>query len=153
MLDKSNLTLQVGSVQTVTQPTGYNMPWMNPLPGQTMDISVVMEDGSVGEFKQLNPTLSTALYGNTMVCETQEQMSSEIDNLDRQSASVLESVEFHKKARTAYEGMKRKLSPSYAKDRMTDDRLTKLEQSNAQMANGISQIQAMLSQMQTSKSK
>lgn len=155
VLDKSNLTLQLGSVASLTQPTGYNnMPWMQPLPGQTIDISVTMEDGTTSEFRQLQPNMSLAQYGNVLVAETSEIMAREIENLDRQSLSVIESVPFHNKARKSYDEMKKKLSPSYAKEKVTDDRLTKLEQSNAQMAQGISSIQEMLVKMQgTTKQK
>lgn len=159
VLDKSNLTLQMGSVVSFTQPAGYNMPWIN-LPGQTMDITVKMEDGTNSEFKQLQSSLSIAQYGNVLVCESSEAMAKEIENLDAQSKSVIESVPYHRKAREAYEMMKKKLSPAYAKERMTDDRLTRLEQSNEQlaksneqMANGINAIQEMLVKMQGTSKK
>lgn len=149
VMDKNNLTLQTGSVVSTSLPTsGFQMQWIQPgIPGQTMDITVQMEDGTQNEFKQMNPSQVIAQYGNTIVAETPEVMAREIENLDRQSQQIIESVQFHTKARTAYEEMKKKLSPSYAKEKQNDQRLTALENSQAQMANGISAIQAMLSQM------
>lgn len=129
VMDKSNLTLQVGSVATVTLPTSYNsLQWMPQLmQGQTIDISVTMEDGTQSEFKQLQPTMSVAQYGNVIICDTQECMAKEVDALDRQSQQVIDSVQYHQKARIAYEEMKKMLSPSYAKERDTDARLYALE--------------------------
>lgn len=128
VMDKNGLTLQVCTVVGTSLPTAYNqMQWIQPIPGQTMDITVQMEDGTQSEFKQLCPTQVIALYGNVIVAETPEVMAREIDNLDRQSQQILESVQFHTKARTAYEEMKRKLSPSYAKEKMNEDRLSSVE--------------------------
>ena len=157
VMDKSNLTLQVCSVVSTTLPTaGYSqLQWLpQAIPGQTMDVTVQMEDGTQGEFKQLNPSQTVAQYGNIIVAETAEVMAREIENLDRQSQQILESVQFHTKARTAYEEMKRKLSPSYAKQKQNDDRLNVLEQNQAQIVNnqqqlasGISAIREMLNKM------
>lgn len=147
VMDKSNLSLQVCTVESVTQPTSYNqLAWMQQaMPGQTMDVKVVMEDGTTSEFKQLQPTSVVAQYGNVIVSETQEAMAREIDTLDRQSAAVIDSVTYHQRARTAYEEMKRKLSPTYAKQRDTEDRLHTLE-------NDMGDIKTMLAEALGKKS-
>lgn len=127
-MDKTNLTLQTGTVVSSTQPNGYNqMPWMAQLPGQTMDVTIQLEDGTQSEFKQLQPNASIAQYGNVLLAETGDVMAKEIDNMDRQSASIIESVSFHQKARAAYEEMKKKLCPDYAKRKKDEDRLDSLE--------------------------
>ncbi len=128
VMDKGNLTLKVGSVESVSQPTGFgNMPWMQGLPGQTIDVTVRFEDGSNCEFKQLQPNLASAVYGNVVVTETRELMAQEVDNMTRQSKAVIESVPYHNKVVASCDEMKALLSPQFAKEKETDKRLLTLE--------------------------
>lgn len=127
VMDKGNLTLNVGTVDSMTQPTFGNMQWMQTIPGQTIDVVIKMEDGTKSEFKQLQPNTAIATYGNVIVAETRELMAQEVENMQRQSKSVLDSVGYHQKVLTACDEMKAVLSPQFAKEKETDQRLKSLE--------------------------
>lgn len=134
VLDKGNLTLRVGSVESTTMPVGLNnMPWMQ----QPFDAVVKYDDGSTNEFKQLQPNLSVGMYGNVVVTETKELMAQEVEQMQRQSKQILDSVDFHKKVLTTCEEMMKSLSPQFAKEKETDDRLNSLEK-------GLGDIKSML---------
>ena len=149
VMDKGNLSLKVGVVDSVTQPTGYNsMPWLQNMPGQTIDVSVKFDDGTSNEFKQMQPNAATAVYGNVIVTETRELMAQEVENMARQSKAVLDTVDYHQKVLKECDGMLAKLSPSFAKEKETDARLNALEQSISQLNGGIINITDMLSKMQ-----
>lgn len=127
VMDKGNLTLSVGTVETLTQPTFGNMQWMQQIPGQTMDVTAKMEDGTTTKFEKLQSNTAVAVIGNVVVTETKELMAQEVDAMMRQSKAVLESVGYHQKVLTACEDMKAVLSPQFAKEKETDQRLTSLE--------------------------
>lgn len=130
ILDKQNaLDLKVGSVVSTTQPTGYNMiPFAQNLPGQTIDIVVKYDDGTTNEFKQMQFGSSVAYYGNTIVTETKEQMMAEVDTIERNSQTVLDTIPYHRAVIDSIPGVRSVLSPSYAKEKQTDERLVSLEQ-------------------------
>ncbi len=127
ILDKGNLTLKVGNVESTTMPTGMNnLPWLQMQ--QPMDATVRYEDGTTNEFKQLQPNTAVAVYGNVVVTETKELMAQEVESMARQSKQVLDSTAYHQKVMEACEGMKALLSPQFAKEKETEMRLTSLEQ-------------------------
>lgn len=137
ILDKSNLTLKVGSVISVPQQTSYQFMPNLMVP---FNATVKFEDGSQNEFQQLQPNSSVALYGNVVVAETKEQMMQEVDQMVRNSKSVLDSMEYHKKVLVACDDMMKVLSPAFAKEKDTEHRLDTLEQ-------GLGDIKRMLQSM------
>ncbi len=138
-MDKSNLTLKVGSVVTLPQQTSYNNPYMASLM-IPFSATVKFDDGTQSEFQQLQPSSSVAVYGNVVVTETKEQMMQEVDQMLRQSKSVLDSIGYHKKVLTACDDMMKILSPAFAKEKNTEERLDSLEQ-------GMGDIKKMLMSM------
>lgn len=142
VLDKQNgPTLRIGSVVSVTQPTGYNsMPWLQNMPGQTVDALVKFDDGTQEEYKQLQANQAIAVYGNVVVAETRELMTQEVDNMARSSKNLLDTVDYHRGVLVKCEEMMRRLSPSFAKDKETDERLNTLER-------GLGDIKQMLAEM------
>lgn len=155
VLDKQNgPTLRIGSVMSVTQPTGYNsMPWLQNMPGQTIDALVKFEDGTQEEYKQLQANLAIAVYGNVVVAETRELMTQEVDNMARNSKNLLDTVDYHKNVLVKCEEMMKRLSPSFAKDKETDERLTTLERGLGDIKQMLTEMSGRNSSVKTSKNK
>lgn len=150
VLDKQNRpSLKIGKVETTTQPTGYNMPYVQPI-GQTFDIVVKYDDGRTDEFKQLQTQNSIAVYGNVVVAETRELMMQEIDAMERDSKRVLDSVPYHESVLQSVGEMKAVLSPEYAKEIETDKRLNTLEQGLGMIQQSQQAILDMLSKQNAS---
>lgn len=137
VMDKSNLTLRVGSVVSVPQQTSYQFMPNLAVP---FNATVKFEDGSTSEFQQLQPNSSVAVYGNVVVTETREQMIQEVEQMVRQSKSVLDSVSYHEKVLSSCDDMMKVLSPAFAKEKDTEARLNLLEQ-------GVGDIKKMLMSM------
>lgn len=138
--------MKIATVESSTYPTGYaNMPWAQNLPGQTLDISVVYADGTKVKFEKLPANASVYAYEKAVVTETRELMTQQVESACRQSRAIIESVPAHQKAITAYEEILKQLSPSFAKEKETDERLSVLEQ-------GLGDIKAILMKMSGSSS-
>ena len=151
VLDKtSKPLLKIGTIESATQPTIFNaVPYSTTIPNQTLDIKVKFENGENFEFKQLQSGLSVATYGNIVVAETSELMLQEVDNMERVSRQVLDTIPYHQSVVESIGEIRAVLSPSYKKERETDARLTSLEA-------GLGDIKEMLSRMSqnmSSKSK
>lgn len=145
VLDKQNgPTLKIGNIVSVTQPTGFNtMPWVQNMPGQTVDAVVRFEDGTQNEYQKLQTNLSVAVYGNTVVTETRELMQQEVESMARNAKAALETVDYNKGVLVACEDMMKKLSPSFAKERELEERLGSLELG----FQDIKEIKSILAQM------
>lgn len=152
VLDKTRKpVLKIGTIEYATQPTIFSSVSYSPtIPNQTLDIKVKFENGENFEFKQLQSGLSVATYGNIVVAETSELMLQEVDNMERVSRQVLDTIPYHQSVVESVGEIRAVLSPSYKKERETDARLTSLE-------NGLGDIKEMLSKMSqnisSSKSK
>ncbi len=128
VLDKSNKpTLKIGTIETTTQPTVFNAISYAPLPNQTFDAKVKFEDGESFEFKQLQAAMSVQSYGNIIVAETRDQMLQEVDSMERVSKQVLETIPYHQSVIDSVEEIRSILSPSFKKEKETDERLNALE--------------------------
>lgn len=128
VLDKADGTpkLKIATVESSTYPTSYtNMPWVSP--GQTLDLSVAFADGEKVKFEKLPASSSVYAYDKAVVTETRELMQQQVEAAHRQSKAVLDSIPVHERALVAYDGILKQLSPTYAKESQTDERLNKLE--------------------------
>ena len=128
VLDKADGTpkLKIAPVESSTYPTSYtNMPWVNP--GQTLDLSVTFADGEKVKFEKLPASSSVYAYEKAIVTETRELMQQQVEAAHRQSKAIIDSVSVHQNALAAYDEILKELSPSYAKESQTDERLNKLE--------------------------
>lgn len=125
VLDKSTLTLKVGTVASATQPT-FNQ-YLPSMPMQPMDITVKFDDGMSNEFKQVQPSLSVATYGNVVVAETRELMSQEVEQMARASKQQLDNVPYHQKVLEASKKMQEVLNPAYAREQQTDREIAELK--------------------------
>ena len=72
--------------------------------------------------------LSLHTYGDYTLSENKEAMISEVDMLLKNSKDVLDSVEKHKAAISAYENILKELNPVYAKEAERDHAIGDLSQ-------------------------
>lgn len=125
ILDKDALTLKVGTVESAPQVT-FNQ-WIPNMPPQPMDVLVKFDNGTTSEFKQMQPNMSVAVYGNVLVAETRELMLQEVEQMIRQSQKQIESVPYHQKVIESCKGMMKSLSPMYAKEQATDEEIANMK--------------------------
>lgn len=145
VLDKTGEApkLKIATLSNATNPNGMGVPWMQPLPGQTVDITVSFPDGETSKFERLPANLSSFAYDKAIVTETRELMQQQVEASLRQSKSVIESVPFHQRAMVAYDDILKQLSPTFAKERKTEERLDLLER-------GLGDIKDLLVKMSAS---
>jgi len=70
--------------------------------------------------------LSLHTYGDYTLSENKEAMISEVDSLLKSSKDVLESVDKHKAAISAYEKILKDLNPVYAREQERDEAISTL---------------------------
>ena len=125
VLYKDNLSLKVGSVSTMTQPT-FNQ-YLPNMPLQPMDVTVKFDDGTSNEFKQLQPNSSVATYGNVVVAETKELMMQEVEQMARSAKAQIDNMPYHQKVLEASRNMLAELNPAIAKEQQTEREIVKLK--------------------------
>lgn len=147
VLDKSNNEhkLKVATIEMVSGQPNL-MPYAPTLVGQTIDISVVYPDGSKCKFERLPSNNSVFAYDKAVVTETRELMQQQIESSLRASRAIIDSVPYHQKVITSYETMLKSLSPTFAKEKETDDRLCSLER-------GLQDIKSMLVKVVSNNSR
>ena len=97
------------------------------------------------DFKDLPVNLCIANFGGVVVCESREAMLQEIDARDAESKQVIESAPYHEAARLHYEQFRRRLNPSYEKEKERDDAILKLNDEVNGMKGNIDKILSILS--------
>lgn len=149
ILDKSNVPqLKIGSVVSVSQP----MPKYNNsfIPGQNyadtvVDVIIKVKDEEL-KFEKLPSNLSIANFQNgVVVAESKEAMNTEVENMLRNSRSILESIPYHEKVILTCDEMLRELNPQFAKEKEQEEKIAKLEQKMGGMESTIIDIHKMLS--------
>ena len=70
--------------------------------------------------------LSIHTYGDYTLSENKEAMISEVDSLLQQSKDIIDSVDKHKAAITAYEDILKSLNPVYAREQERESRIDSL---------------------------
>lgn len=156
VLDKSdgNPKLKIATIESTTYPTGYsNMPWLQNFSGQTLDLSVAFADGEKVKFEKLPANLSVYLYDKAVVTETKELMQQQIESALRQSESVLESIPYHQKAKESYENLLKNLSPTYAKEKETDETIENLKSDIKSISKSLDNLTSMFAKMAKSSSE
>lgn len=138
VLDKTGDIPKLG-IATVTAKTEIPL-WTQPLQTATIDVTVGYADGSTSTFQKLPVNCSIYNYDKAVVAETRELMEQTIDNSERQSQSILDSMSYHEKAVKAYKDMRKQLSPTYAKDKETNERLSSLESSISNLASVVEKM-------------
>lgn len=134
ILDKGEIpSLKRGQILNVTPP---KPKYPNYTPGATfgmtqetvVDIDVNV-NGEKLEFKQVpsNAIIASFGQGNTIISESKEAITAEIDGLLQTSKQIINSVDAHKKAIDAYEEMLKDLNPSYAQISQQDSAIKSLK--------------------------
>lgn len=148
ILDKANVPqLKIGSVVSVSQP----MPKYNNsfIPGQNyadtvVDVIVKVKDDEL-KFEKLPSNLSIANFQNgVVVAESKEAMNTEVENMLRNSKSILESIPYHEKVILTCDEMLRELNPQFAKEKEQEEKIAKLEEKMGGMESTLIDIHKML---------
>lgn len=116
--------LKIGTVTSVTAPLKY----MQYTPNQTTDIKVDV-NGETSEFKQLPSSMGIAFYdnGNTIISDDREPISSEIQNMLKNSKEVLDSIPYHEEIIKKGEDLLKELNPEFAKQKEQEEKIISLE--------------------------
>lgn len=157
VLDKTNgATLKTGQVIQVSnpqpkfpqyQPGQYNIQAVET----TVDIKVRMPDGDM-EFRQLPSNAQIANSGNVVVSESKDAMMAEVEAMQKRSKDVLQSREYHEKIVEDCERIKGELNPQIAKDKIQQQKITKLEEEISGVKGALTNIETMLQKALTKKS-
>ena len=113
--------LKIGTVTQVTVPLKY-------IPGQSVDIKVDI-DGQPSEFKQLPASMGIAFYNNgkTVISDDKELISTEIQNMLKNSKEALNSIPYHKEVLEKGEELLKELNPEFAKQKAQEEKISNLE--------------------------
>lgn len=139
MLDKGeHLTLKVGQIQTKTVP--------KPIMGEpfgsinsTVDI-VVNADGETIKLENVPGGMSVAHMNNLILTESREGMMQEVENMQRTSQQLLDNIGYHERVVEECGTLMKTLSPQYAKDVATNEKITALEK-------GMDELKAMMGKL------
>lgn len=142
---KDKPTLKIGKVESVSTP----MPKYNTAYGSgemVVDVTVKVEDETI-DFKGLPATQSMASYGNgnTIISESREAMSAEVESMMRTSQCILDSIDYHKTVVVECDTMLRTLNPTVAKERERDEKIGSLEIRMNGMCEKLEDMMSMLS--------
>lgn len=130
--------LKIGQVVSATSPVTYNY-----LNNGTIDINVKFNEDTA-EFKQLPSQLSVAVYGNTFISESREQMCQEVENMIRDSKQIIDSIPHHEVVITEGEEILKQLSPQFAQQKEQEDKINNLETKVGSMESKLDNITSML---------
>lgn len=124
ILDKGeNPSLKIGQVVSATQPNYSNNFLMN---GSTIDLTVKVGDSTV-DFKNVPSQQSIVNYNQTVVAETKELISNEVDNMLQSSRSIIDSVPYHQNVMKSCEEILKDLNPRFAKEKERDEDISNLK--------------------------
>lgn len=114
------------------------------LTNNTIDISVKVEDETI-EFKQLPSALGIATYnGNTIISDSRDLMSQEVENMIRSSKQILESIPIHEATVKEGEKILKTLSPQFAQQKEQEEKINNLETKVGSMESKLDNIATML---------
>lgn len=144
ILDKEDLKLSVGKVIDIQKP--FTQIGMSPLPGSTLKITADINDKST-EFNNIPCGSSMVTYGNTIVTDDKITMLTEVENLHKSAKSILDNIDYYKKAEHSYEVMMKELNPQFAKDKKYEEDLTNLKSEVTDMKTSMNDIKDMLAKV------
>lgn len=148
ILDKTSTPeVKIGYVENVTLPRPM-YPTYNPAVSLGTNMQRVVDiTVRVGEEKKefsVPSDLSIHTYGDYTISENKEAMISEVDSLMQNSKEVIESVDKHKAAISAYEDILKQLNPVYAKEQERDSTIDKLTQQVNGMQTTLDRLETIL---------
>lgn len=148
ILDRSaKPEVKVGSIDNVTMPRPM-YPTYNPAVSVGTNMQTVVDiTVRVGDEKKefsVPSNLSIHTYGDYTLSENKEAMISEVDSLLQQSKDVIDSVDKHKAAITAYEDILKTLNPVYAREQERESRIDSLSQQVGDMQSTLKRLESIL---------
>lgn len=148
VLDRSNTPeVKMGYVDNVTMPRPM-YPTYNPAASLGTNMQTVVDlTLRIGDEKKefcVPSNLSIHTYGDYTLSENKEAMISEVDSLLQNSKEIIDSVDKHKDAITAYEKILGDLNPVYAKEQERDSRLDGLTQQVGSMQSTLKRLELLL---------
>ena len=148
ILDRSaRPEVKVGSIDNVTMPRPM-YPTYNPAVSVGTNMQTVVDiTVRVGDEKKefsVPSNLSIHTYGDYTLSENKEAMISEVDSLLQQSTDVIDSVDKHKAAITAYEDILKTLNPVYAREQERESRIDSLSQQVGDMQSTLKRLESIL---------
>lgn len=148
ILDRSaKPEVKVGSIDNVTMPRPM-YPTYNPAVSVGTNMQTVVDiTVRVGDEKKefsVPSNLSIHTYGDYTLSENKEAMISEVDSLLQQSKDVIDSVDKHKAAITAYEDILKTLNPVYAREQERESRIDSLSQQVGDMQSTLRRLESIL---------
>lgn len=132
-MDKGSIdkkpSLAIGQVESVSVPQprismGY--PYMNNGTDMTIDLKVKVGNDSLG-FQKVPTNISTASFGNVVICDNREDTLTAVDNFYQNSKRILGETAYHESVMEACDEMFTTLNPAYAKDKERDNDIATLK--------------------------
>ena len=141
--------VKIGYVDNVSLPRPM-YPTYNPAASLGTNMQMVVDltlriDDENKEFC-VPSNLSLHTYGDYTLSENKEAMISEVDSLMKTSKDVIDSVDKHKSAITAYEKILKDLNPVYAKEQERDEAISSLTQQVNGIQSAINRLELLLTQ-------
>ena len=126
---------------SVTQPS-YSSNFLMNTP--TIDINVKTGDQNM-DFKNVPSSQSVVNYNNTVITETKELMSNEVDNMLQSSKSIVDSVVYHNNVIASCENILKELNPRFAKEKERDEDINNLKNKMGGIESKMDKILTLLS--------
>lgn len=148
ILDRtSSPEVKLGYIENVSIPRPM-YPTYNPQVSLGTNMQMVVDlnvriDNETKEFC-VPSNLSLHTYGDYTLSENKEAMISEVDSLLQNSKDVLDSVDKHKEAISAYEKILKNLNPVYAKEQERDVAIGNLSQRVDSIQSSLDRLEELL---------
>lgn len=149
ILDKPNKSLKEASVTFVSNPQpkyGFNTP--NQFTQQNFEMEVEVRAKAGDEeiiIKELPANLSVRERNGIVVSDNREAMCAEIEAIKKISENIIESVEYHKDAVSAYNSMLESMNPQLAKEKEQEKKISNLEARISNIDKNMEQMMSMMS--------
>lgn len=148
LLDRtSEPDVKIGYIDNVSMPRPM-YPTYNPQVSLGTNMQTVVDlTVRVGDEKKefcVPSNLSIHTYGDYTLSENKEAMISEVDALLQNSKDVIDSIDKHKTAISAYERILKNLNPVYAKESERDSRIDSLSQQVGSMQTTLNRLESLL---------
>lgn len=158
VLDKSNLTLKIGEVESVSNPTpkyGQSTYPTQPFAQPEMHVDIVAKFGEESlKFEQLPSNLSVTSKNNVIVADNRDSMNMEVEAMLRSSRAVIDSIPYHEKVLESCDKMLRELNPQFAKEKEQEEKIGALEARMGHIDGKLEKVLELLSDtVNTNKSK
>ena len=137
----------MGYIDSVSMPRPM-YPTFNPQVCLGTNMSTVVDikvriDDQVKEFC-VPSSLSIHTYGDYTLSENKEAMISEVDSLLQNSKDIVNSIDKHKDAISAYENILKSLNPVYAKEQERDGAISNLSQRVDSIQDSLDRLERLL---------